>query len=187
MLLIFSCLLLSFTSCKDAENSKTETSDAIEQQQKSEKKIDRYSSSEKNDPEPSTADEEPEAETNNSILAGRYKKDGHPEDANCNCYCLDIQLNATSELCLADGELYVNGRFEKDGDKINIYYAGKSARTENSDIPWDQFEKNRPIAILSPEANGMSLDWIGFTINGEIAVDYALYGKKTLEGTYNKL
>jgi len=30
------------------------------------------------------------------------------------------------------------------------------------------------------------LDWKGFYIDGELAVDYAIYGKKTLEGTYKK-
>jgi hypothetical protein len=32
----------------------------------------------------------------------------------------------------------------------------------------------------------MVLDWKGFSIDGELAVDYAIFGKKTLEGTYKK-
>jgi zinc D-Ala-D-Ala carboxypeptidase len=32
----------------------------------------------------------------------------------------------------------------------------------------------------------MELDWLGFTINGDLAMDYAIFGKKTLEGQYKK-
>ncbi|MUP46777.1 hypothetical protein E0K83_13620 [Gramella sp. BOM4] len=188
-LLILVFLMISFTSCKDAESDKSEPAESIDQTEQIEldPEIERDYPVEETNSDPAMTSEGSGEKNNTGILSGRYKKEGNPEDSSCDCYCLDIQPNSTSELCLSPNELYVNGRFEKDGENIKIYYSGKSARTTNSEIPWDQFGKNEPIAILSQTANGMSLDWIGFKIDGEIAVDYALYGKKTLEGTYKKL
>lgn len=125
------------------------------------------------------------SDVNNEILAsGLYLKTDNPEDGNCSCYCLDIKTSGTSELCLSKDKLYINGRFEQNGKTINIFYAGKSSKTQNNDLPWDKFDKTQPVAVLSPSADGYKLDWKGFKINGEVAVDYALFGKKTLEGTY---
>lgn len=180
---IFLCaIFLSLSiSCKD--NSKNDqTGEPVSTENKLEPKNEIGSASQDQPIDQSKVGQEKDAFT----LTGRYIKSDHPEDINCNCYCLDVQLNSTTELCLKDQELYINGRFEQDGDNINLYYAGKSSRTPNSEIPWEKFEKNIPIAVLSPTSNGIKLDWKGFKINGEIAVDYALYGKKTLEGNYKK-
>lgn len=181
--ILFLCaILLSLaTSCKDDPKSK-EGNEAIPTEESIEPR-DKLGGSVQDQP----IDEiktEPDKEI--TTLTGQYIKNDHPEDINCNCYCLDIQMNAVSELCLKESELYINGRFEKDGNNINLFYSGKSSRTQNNNIPWNEFERTKPIAVISPTDEGLELDWKGFSIDGEIAVDYALYGKKTLEGTYKK-
>ncbi len=121
-----------------------------------------------------------------AMISGVYIKDNHTEDSNCNCYCIDVTTTGNAELCLKEGALYINSRFSKNGNDINIYYAGKSSKTTDADIPWDQFETGTPIAVISPNKNGFKLDWKGFSINGDLAMDYAILGKKTLEGTYKR-
>lgn len=183
-------LVLCFSSCQD--------------QEKKEEKEDSYSTEESiNDKETSGQDQlkdqsndyseenysksESTEEKSKTAISGVYIKDDRTEDNACSCYCLDVQNNGTSELCLTEDKLYINARFETNGDNINVYYSGKSSRTSDSELPWDKFETGTPIAVLSPNDNGnLELDWKGFRIDGEIAIDYALLGKKTLEGTYKK-
>ena len=94
-------------------------------------------------------------------------------------------MNQNSELCLKKDEIYIQARFSKDADgKLNVFYVKPSEKNTNDKLPWDKFDTNKPIAVLTPSGKGLELDWKGFSIGGELAVDYALYGKKTLEGTY---
>ncbi len=130
---------------------------------------------------------------NNSTatLAGNYIKAGLENDANCTCYCLDVQFNSTSQLCLTPDKMYINVRFEKVNEKLgNVYLIAPSDRnTEGDAIPWSKFSRNIPVATITSTSqnNGeIDFDWLGFTINGDIAKDYALFGKKTLEGKYIK-
>ncbi len=119
--------------------------------------------------------------------SGTYLKTDQQEDLSCKCYCLEVSIGGTSELCLKENEMYIYARFEQDGNNINIFYKSRSDKTPAEKIPWDKFETGMPIAVLSPEPNGdLKLDWKGFRIDGEIAIDYALLGKKTLEGNYKK-
>jgi zinc D-Ala-D-Ala carboxypeptidase len=123
-----------------------------------------------------------------AIPEGRYFKDGE-EDPSCACYCVEINYSATTELCLKEETIFINARMNRANDGVvNIYLVEAASRnTEGDDIPWDDFDRNIPIATITPAANGeMELDWLGFTINGDLAMDYAIYGKKTLEGTYKK-
>ncbi|MDT0675775.1 hypothetical protein [Autumnicola musiva] len=125
--------------------------------------------------------------TSPEIQAGNYIKTGHKTGQNCQCYCLNISLSETSNLCLVENEMYITSTFERDGDRINVFYNSTSEENKNSDLPWDKFDKDKPIAVLEPQPNGqIHLDWKGFSINGELAVDYAIFGKKNLEGTYEK-
>ncbi|MCM8567926.1 hypothetical protein NE848_00925 [Gramella jeungdoensis] len=191
--IILFCMMLCLMSCRDnKENTDNELDEnQIENIESSDEiggssqdqPIDRNTNT--GDPDTSDSDSEEEANTGNSI-AGKYIRSDHPEDWNCSCFCIDVKTTGTSELCLSKDKLYINGRFEQSGNNINIYYSGKSSKTTDSEIPWDKFEKSTPIAVLSPSGNGFDLDWKGFSIDGKIAVDYALYGKKTLEGTYKK-
>ncbi|TDN87167.1 hypothetical protein DET49_11326 [Salegentibacter sp. 24] len=108
-------------------------------------------------------------------------------DANCSCYCIALAKGTNTELCLSENEMYINARYSKSGNLVNFYYINPSNKNTNEELPWKDFDTNIPIAVLTPDENGvMNLDWKGFSINGELAVDYALYGKKTLEGTYKK-
>ncbi|MCM4155898.1 hypothetical protein [Gramella sp. AN32] len=121
---------------------------------------------------------------NTTIASGTYIRTNG--GSTCNCNCLDIALNNTSELCLVPNEIYINARYEKVGNNIEVYYSGNSAKTTKKDLPWNKFDKTVPIAILTSNGNTSELDWKGFSMNGEVAVDYALLGKKNLEGSYKK-
>ncbi|HSI71388.1 MAG TPA: hypothetical protein VK941_14220, partial [Gillisia sp.] len=93
------------------------------------------------------------------------------------------------ELCLKEKSIFITARMSRgDEGTVNIFLVEPANRnTEGDDIPWKEFDTNVPIATISPSKNGeMELDWLGFTINGDLAIDYAIYGKKTLEGTYKK-
>lgn len=128
---------------------------------------------------------------NNSIasIGGNYTKAGQENDANCSCYCLEVQFNSNSELCLTPDKMYINVRFEKVNENlVQVYLIAPSDRnTEGDDIPWANFDRNTPVAVITSINNGeIDFDWLGFTINGDLAQDYALFGKKTLEGNYIK-
>ena len=186
-------ILLSFSACKDASNDKSGNIETSQEEYVQPKEDNSNSSQDRPVDQitdvPDSEDTISPGNNNSSSpqgISGIYLKNDHPEDGNCSCYCIDVKMNGTSELCLVENDLYINGRFTKSGKQINVYFSGKSPKTENTEIPWDTFEKNTPIAVLTPSGNGFELDWKGFTVDGEIAVDYAIYGKKTLEGTYNK-
>lgn len=122
-------------------------------------------------------------------LSGTYIKLGEESDADCTCYCLDINFNSTSDLCLVPNEMYIETRMQRSNDNtVNIFLVGPSVRnTTEENIPWEQFDKNVPIASVTTIANGeIQMNWLGFTSNGDLAMDYAIYGKKTLEGIYKK-
>lgn len=122
-------------------------------------------------------------------IAGRYIKSGEEADNGCSCYCIEVNFSSGTELCLVPGEMYINSRFERKNDNsIEVFYQSPvTSNSKGKDIPWDKFDKNEPIARITPKDNGeLQLDWLGFSINNDLAVDYAIYGKKTLEGTYKK-
>lgn len=192
VILIF--LFLSITSCNDSNKEKkveidSEKSEMVDTTNNTPVTSSQENTSEQIDSGNTNTDRSSEiTEKDKSVnISGLYINKDHLDDNACKCYCVDISLTGTSELCLMENELYINARFQKNGNEIAVYYSGKSASTTNEEIPWDEFETNTPIAILSPLKDGnLELDWKGFSINGEIALDYALYGKKTLEGTYKK-
>lgn len=126
------------------------------------------------------------ATTSAEIQPGHYsRKDSKDDD--CSCSCFELKMDQNSELCLKEDEIYIQARFSEAADgKVNVFYVKPSENNTNKDLPWDKFDTNTPIATLTPAGQGVKLDWKGFSIDGELAVDYAIYGKKTLEGTYNK-
>lgn len=127
-------------------------------------------------------------------FAGRYKmisKEGEGSEAGtgCNCDCLEISFTTPSELCISRDQMYVTVRYEKTGGNTANVYLVDPSNVENSEdeLPWDEFDRKTPVATLDLQPNGtVVLDWEGFHINGELATDYAIYGKKTLEGTYQR-
>ncbi|CAL67665.1 hypothetical protein [Christiangramia forsetii] len=193
--IILLCLFLSITSCNDSKKEKD--SEATSSQNESieinndkdtsnrDQPLDRNNPNSQNEDDTEDVPEENTTKSSGAI-SGVYVKNDHLEDTSCKCFCIDVSTSGSSELCLKEDDLYIKARFQPNGNNIDIYYSGKSARTSNEEIPWDEFETGTPIAVLNPTANGFKLDWKGFSINGEIAIDYALYGKKTLEGSYKK-
>jgi hypothetical protein len=122
-------------------------------------------------------------------IEGQYIRIGEEADLNCECYCLDLNFTSTSELCLSPDKIYINGKFEKTNNNlINVYLTDPSdINSEGDKIPWAKFDRNIPIATITPQPNGeLDLDWLGFSINGDLAMDYAIFGKKTLEGKFKK-
>ncbi|HSP11281.1 MAG TPA: hypothetical protein VLO29_02040 [Salegentibacter sp.] len=198
-LLIFSLVFL-LVSCKNQEeNSETEDIRMTEQESDSYENPERNlpnsspkTSGNNEDPERETIDSPNDSNNGNSepkitgkISNSRYVKTDE-NDADCSCYCIDVAISGQSQLCLMDNEIYINARFSQSGNTTLVYYIEPSAKNTNEDIPWEDFDTNSPIAEITPTAEGMELDWKGFSIDGELAVDYAIYGKKTLEGAYKK-
>ena len=118
-------------------------------------------------------------------ISGRYTKQGEMDEA-CNCYCVEVSLTGNSEFCLQPDRMYINVRFEKTASGYDAFYVSPSSKNTNEDLPWEDFSKDEPIASLEPTKTGLKLDWLGFKIDGQLATDYAIFGKKTLEGNFTK-
>lgn len=189
--------MLVLISCKDEDKNQENEVDS-ETEQNENYNISETSTKESNsertysDKEDESIDS-PDRESNNKtqssevIASGTTYVKTDENDANCSCYCIELDMNNNTELCLSENKMYINARYAKSGDLVNMYYINPSNKNTNKDLPWEDFDTNTPIAVLSPGENGnMDLDWKGFSINGQLAVDYAIYGKKTLEGTYKK-
>ena len=128
-------------------------------------------------------------ENSAATVEGQYIKVGDEADINCRCYCLNLNFTSNSELCLSPDKIYINVKFEKTNTNlINVYLTDPSdINSEGDKIPWDKFDRNIPIATITPQPNGeLDLDWLGFSINGDLALDYAIFGKKTMEGKFKK-
>ena len=125
-----------------------------------------------------------------AVIDGRYRKLEKDESStDCNCKCIDVDFDATSEFCIVKDKIYINARCQKTGDNSADLYFVNVSREENPDrpIPWKDFDTDTPIASIEFKPDGTAeLDWIGFNIDGKVATDYAIYGKKSLEGTYKK-
>ena len=191
------CLFLILVSCKNEEsnqneelNSETEKSvnNNISEVEPKRSNAEGISSvSDENGTESNDGNSKKNTEVSEAKISGNTYIKIDESDANCNCYCLELDMNKSTELCLSEDEIYINARYAQAGDDVNMYYASPSNKNTNEDLPWKEFDTNTPIAVLSAGKNGnMVLDWKGFSIDGELAVDYAIYGKKTLEGTYKK-
>jgi len=191
------CLILVLVSCKNEDKKQDEKTNNETEQNENQKTSGvntkkNNSEIDYNENEESSIDS-PDKKSNNSSGSSKAAVSGETyvkideKDANCNCYCLELNMNNNTELCLSEDEIYITARYSKSGNNINMYYANPSSKNTNEELPWEDFDTNTPIAVLSPTDNGnLELDWKGFSINGELAVDYAIYGKKTLEGTYKK-
>lgn len=109
-------------------------------------------------------------------------------DGACSCNCLSIDFNATRTLCLDEKsgiDIQVNYVLKENLVQV-IYLNGKGNIDDKNPIPWSDFDKNSVVAEISTANNQMQLDWKGFTIDNKLATDYAILGKKTLEGNYKR-
>lgn len=183
--LIFICLSVVLFACKDQERTST-TSEVTGQDTVSAE-----------NPPPGNIQEERDAlQTEKekprvvAALDGKYRKIENGEAAgDCNCNCIEIDFKRPTEWCIDKDKLYITARTEKTGDNsAEVYFVSASREIEpDRKLPWGDFDTDSPVATITftPDG-GAELDWLGFSTNGEIATDYALYGKKTLEGTYKK-
>ncbi len=199
---IIACVIF-LASCRDTENR--EDPDPLNTEENEFSPVDRNipreavedEDAEENDRTTQESITDPRVQDNDQVninrgasptLAGMYIKKGEESDASCACFCLDLSGN-TAELCMVNGKMYVNTRLQKNPDNtMDVFLVEPSGRnTEGKDMPWKDFDRNSAIATIKPKSNGeLELDWLGFKINGDLAIDYALFGKKTLEGDYKK-
>ncbi|MGA9590894.1 MAG: hypothetical protein WBV11_13785, partial [Salegentibacter sp.] len=88
--------------------------------------------------------------TSADIPSGHYRR-VDAEDEDCSCSCFELHMNQNSELCLKKDEIYIQARFSKDADgKLNVFYVKPSEKNTNDKLPWDKFDTNKPIAVLTP-------------------------------------
>lgn len=193
-LIILLCFSVSLISCNDSQKESetpSKPNQTIEPKNDlrtaaQDQPIDQKDNNFRKENKSSNVHDEESNTSASAPISGVYLNSQHQEDTACNCYCIEISLDGSSKLCLKD-DMHINARFQENGNNIDIYYSGKSSGSVDGEIPWEKFETGTPIATLNPQPNGdLKLDWKGFSINGEIAIDYALLGKKTLEGTYKK-
>lgn len=201
--ILFALALVLF-SCKNQE--KQEENEGTDDIQLTEQETEEYNNSDLNTPASQTetsanneedrdrenmaspddiGDQNTEKEQSGQISNSKYVKLDE-NDSDCSCYCIEVVTSGQSELCLKQNEIYINVRFSQSGNTTLVYFSEPSAKNTNDELPWEDFDSNTPIAEITPTADGIDLDWKGFSINGELAVDYAIYGKKTLEGSYKK-
>ena len=99
-------------------------------------------------------------------------------------------MSQASKLCLDQEEnIHIQVKFKQtDASKLVMYYVSGQGKMEGQkDIPWSDFDTDQALATLHFIApNSFELDWRGFMKNGEIAMDYAVLGKKNLEGNYKR-
>ena len=195
-LLIFSLALLLFSCKNQEENNESDDIQLTEQEIDSFENRNRnlpYSETERsanNEIQEDDTIENPDRNSSKVKTSGRISNSRYvkidEDDEDCSCYCIDVVTSGQSELCLKDNEMYIKVRFSQNGNTTLVYYLEPSAKNTNEELPWEDFDTNTPIAQITPTAEGMELDWTGFHIDGELAIDYAIYGKKTLEGQYRK-
>lgn len=121
---------------------------------------------------------------------GKYRRivDG-TASVDCNCNCIEIAYDRPTEWCIDKDKMYISARCKKTSENTAEIFFVAPSRENSSDhpLPWKDFDTAQPVATVTFQPDGSAeLDWIGFSRNGEIVTEYALYGKKTLEGTYKK-
>ena len=125
-----------------------------------------------------------------SLNYGKYRKliEDVPS-TDCSCDCIEVSYDYATEWCIDKDKMYMTARCEKTGDNTaEVYFvsAGKQNSKEKT-LPWNEFDTTTPVATLTFQSDGSAeLDWLGFSSNGEVITEYALFGKKTLEGIYKK-
>ncbi|WBL21757.1 hypothetical protein [Zunongwangia sp. HRR-M8] len=176
--------LLAF-ACKN-ENKENSTNPDVKVES-NEREVDKENDINRYDNIDNLSDSIDTSKTNSAAgeISGRYTKEDKLDEA-CNCYCIEVSLTGNSEFCLQPNQIYINVRFEKEDNVYYAYYVSPSSKNKDKNLPWEDFSKDDPIATLNPKKDGLELDWIGFKIDGKIATDYAIFGKKTLEGNFTK-
>ena len=125
-----------------------------------------------------------------AVVGGKYRKvENDSGSIDCNCACIEVNFDTPTEWCIVKDKVYIKARCQKTGGNTADVYLVDVSREENQDrpLPWKDFDKDLPIASIVFQPDGTAdLDWKGFNIGGKLATDYAIYGKKSLEGTYKR-
>ena len=185
-LLFIGLIMITTLACQENKKSSTSEGDA-------EKEI---STSESNDVVQSeqqrkekASREETEANTKKTIADwnGKFIK-VDAENNVCDCNCIELNFQGPATLCIdQNAGIDIQVKFTKDNDVVNIHYLNGSGNIEEKNpIPWADFDKNNIIATITRNGSQLNLDWKGFTIDQKLATDYAILGKKNLEGTYKR-
>ena len=179
--ILFLSLLIFCFSCGDEE--KSEAPSGSREQSAARETVSKISGKE-------TATSKSEKPEPVAVVDGRYRKlvDKKPA-ADCNCNCIEIDFDKPTEWCIVKDKVYITAQARKTGENsADLYFLGVSRENEpDRPLPWDDFDTDKPIASIAFEPNGdAEVDWTGFSVGGEIATDYAIFGKKSLEGTYKK-
>lgn len=175
-------LVAIFASC---DNNKKNTAEKADLTEKANETIPETVEEEKDGVD--LEKEDPKVAT---ALNGKYRKMVKDEPAaDCNCNCVEISFEKATEWCIVKDKIYINARSQKTGDNTADLYLVGVSREENSErpLPWKDFDTDSPIARIAFQPDGSAdINWIGFSTNGKVVTDYAIYGKKTLEGKYKR-
>lgn len=187
-LFIFTAVL--FLSCNDRKNTAPQTSEGVDPKAISSDTLPPGNIQEERDAVQTDKDiPVPEAEPI-ATYDGRYRKvvEDQPT-ADCNCNCIEVSYDKPTEWCIDKDKIYMTARSQKTGNNsADVYFVSASREVSpEKSLPWEEFDTNTPVATLTFQPDGSAeLNWLGFSKNGEVLTDYALFGKKTLEGTYKK-
>ncbi|WP_324720594.1 hypothetical protein [Salinimicrobium sp. HB62] len=187
--LLFIILVVMY-SCNDGKTTTSETSERVTPDSINADTLPPGNIQEERDAVQTEKEEIRTAAEPMAAYQGRYRKivkDSAGDD--CNCNCIEIAYDRATEWCIDKDKLYMSARCKKTGENTADVYFVSSSREISPDrpLPWEEFDTNTPVATLTFQPDGSAtLDWLGFSSNGEVLTDYALYGKKTLEGTYKK-
>jgi hypothetical protein len=109
------------------------------------------------------------------------------KDAETGCNTLTLDFNTATPLCIDKEGITINVHYKKESGITNMYFDSLASNTSDKKVPFNTFDTTTPIAVLSQTSNNiLTLDWKGFSVNGDLAVDYAILGKKNLEGKFVK-
>lgn len=185
LFIVFTAVAL--TSCNDGKSNTSESTQNINPDTISVDSLPPGNIQEERDAM-QTEREVPREDLEPVVTAGKFKKVTDDNSAS-DCDYIEVSYDRATRWCIDKDKMYVSARCEKTGDNTaNVYFvAASEGNSPDRDMPWDEFDTNTPIATLSFQPDGSAeLDWLGFSKNGEVVTDYALYGKKSLEGTYKK-
>jgi hypothetical protein len=143
------------------------------------------------------SNEEAMAESDTKMVSAKdytgsfQRSDDEKTLENCDCNCVNVSLTDVSMLCVdKESNINIKIKFKKSSTSdLDIYYVSGSGKLKGleKEIPWEDFDTTAPLATINfTDSDNFKMDWKGFMQNGEIAMDYAVLGKKNLEGSYKR-
>lgn len=181
-------LIVILAACEDGKKASSDYPSRVQQEQERLKETLPPGNIQEERDALQTEKEEPK--TVATTYNGRYRKTVKGKPAtDCNCNCIDISFDSPTEWCIIKDKVYINAKCIKTAENTADLYLVNASREENPErpFPWEDFDTDTPIASLEFQPDGgVKVDWKGFSTNGKIATDFAIYGKKSLEGTYIK-